>query len=65
MVVADQQTAAKGTHDNEWLSPLGCCMFTMFINLSSDFSFSRLSLIQFAAGLACTQAIRNEADLQV
>ena len=65
VVVAQQQTAGKGTHGNEWLSPKGCCMFTLFCNLCPEFSLSRLSLLQFAAGLACVKAIKTNPNLKV
>ena len=56
----------KGNNKNEWLSPKGCCMFTLYINVTSnEFSTSRLSLIQFAAALACVKAVRNSSGCEV
>ncbi len=65
IVIAEKQTAGKGTRENEWLSPKGCCMFTLFLNISPDFSLSRLSLLQFAAALACVKAVKNSPGLEV
>jgi len=65
VVIAEQQTAGKGTRENEWLSPKGCCMFTLFMNLSPDFSISRLSLLQFAAALASVRAVKSSPGLEV
>lgn len=65
VVIAEQQTAGQGTHGNQWLSPKGCCMFTLFCNLKPQFSLSRLSLLQFAAGLACVKSVRTYTDLKV
>ena len=65
VVIAQQQTAGKGTHENEWLSPIGCCMFTLFLKIGSDFSLSRMSLLQFAAGLASVKAVKSSPGLQV
>ncbi len=65
IVIAEQQTAGKGTHQNEWLSPKGCCMFTLFLNINPEFSLSRLSLLQFASALACVKAVTNSPGLEV
>ena len=56
----------SGNHKNEWLSQKGCCMFTLYLNLTTDtFASSRLCLLQFAAALSCVQAILKSQDCQV
>lgn len=60
VVLARQQTQGVGNNKNEWLSPIGCCMFTLYLNLNvNNFSTSRICLLQFAAGLSCVKAIKS------
>ncbi|RNA11303.1 biotin-- ligase [Brachionus plicatilis] len=60
VVVARQQIQGQGNNKNEWLSPIGCCMFTLYLNLNSNnFSTSRICLLQFAAGLSCVKAVKS------
>ena len=66
VVVAHQQTNGQGNNKNEWLSPIGCCMFTLFWNLdSSKFSPARLCLLQFVAALASVKAIKSKQGHEV
>lgn len=61
IVVAKQQIQGQGNNKNEWLSPIGCCMFTVYKNMNANkFPSSRLCLLQFAAALACVRAIKTE-----
>lgn len=66
VVVARQQTRAQGNNKNEWLSPLGCCVFTLYLNLNTnDFSPTRLCLLQFAAALSCVQSVLRTPGYEV
>ncbi|CAF0989299.1 unnamed protein product [Brachionus calyciflorus] len=60
VVLSRQQTQGQGNNKNEWLSPIGCCMFTLYLNLNSiNFSTSRMCLLQFAAALSCVKTIKS------
>ena len=62
IVVAERQTQGQGTGKNEWLSPKGCCMFSLFFACdSSTFPIERLCLLQFAAALACVKTIQSSS----
>ena len=66
LVIARQQVKGQGANKNEWLSPIGCCMFTLYLNLNSNnFNPARLCLLQFAAALSCVKAIRKTPGLEV
>ena len=66
VVVARQQTQGQGNNKNEWLSPIGCCMFTIYWSLDSNqFSSARLCLLQFVAALSCVKAIKTKKGLEV
>lgn len=63
IVVAKQQIQGQGNNKNEWLSPTGCCMFTIFMNTNTNkFPASRFCLLQFAAALSCVKAIKSEPN---
>jgi biotin--protein ligase len=65
-VLSRLQTRGQGNNKNEWLSPFGCCMFTLYLNLNTDnFPASRLCLLQFAAALSCSQAILKTPGCEV
>lgn len=65
VVLARQQTQGMGNNKNEWLSPVGCCMFTLYLNLNSNiFSTSRICLLQFVAALSCVKAVRFISGLE-
>lgn len=65
MVLARQQTQGIGHNKNEWLSPIGCCMFTLYLNLNSNnFSTSRISLLQLSAALSCVKAVKSITGLE-
>jgi biotin--protein ligase len=58
VAIAKQQIQGVGNNKNEWLSPIGCAMFTVFINLNTNnFPSSRLCLLQYAAAIACVEAV--------
>ena len=61
VAIAKQQIQGVGNNKNEWLSPIGCAMFTVFINLNTkNFQSSRLCLLQYAAAIACVESIIQE-----
>ncbi len=66
VVIAKNQTYGQGTGKNEWISPVGCAMYTLYLNLNADtFSPSRLCLLQYATALACVQAVVETPGYEV
>ncbi|XP_047490025.1 uncharacterized protein LOC125039795 isoform X2 [Penaeus chinensis] len=59
-VVPTQQTQGKGRSGNDWLSPLGCAMFTtqLHIPLSSNLG-QHLPFLQHLIAIAIVQAVRE------
>jgi len=66
-VVPDTQTHGRGRGGNRWLSPAGCAMFSLQLNLSASSNLGRRpSLVQHILGLAVVQALRHfEGELDV
>jgi len=66
-VVPDTQTHGRGRGGNRWLSPAGCAMFSLQLNLSAISNLGRRpSLVQHILGLAVVQALRRfEGELDV
>ncbi|XP_077402870.1 biotin--protein ligase isoform X2 [Vanacampus margaritifer] len=71
IVIAAQQSQGRGRGRNAWLSPLGCAMFTLCvqIKLSSRLG-QRISFLQHLAALAVVEAVRTlpgyeEIDLRL
>jgi len=61
-----ERIQGQGNNKNEWLSPTGCCMFTIFMNTNTNkFPASRFCLLQFAAALSCVKAIKSEPNHEV
>ncbi|XP_061608132.1 biotin--protein ligase isoform X2 [Phyllopteryx taeniolatus] len=60
IVVAAQQSHGRGRGRNAWLSPLGCAMFTLCvqIKLSSRLG-QKISFLQHLAALAVIEAVRT------
>ena len=67
LVVAQRQRLGQGNNRNEWLSPVGCCMFTLYMNnLTIDtFPPARLCLLQCAAALSCVKAVLDTPGHEV
>jgi len=63
VVIARQQSEGQGRGTNQWTSPLGCALFTIYfdVNLQSLLG-QRLSLLQLVASVAVVQAIEKTAD---
>ncbi|XP_051903182.1 biotin--protein ligase isoform X2 [Hippocampus zosterae] len=71
IVIAARQSQGRGRGRNAWLSPLGCAMFTLCvqIKLSSRLG-QRISFLQHLAALAVIEAVRTlpgyqDIDLRV
>nr|XP_061817824.1 biotin--protein ligase-like isoform X1 [Nerophis lumbriciformis] len=71
IVIAGQQSKGKGRRKNAWLSPLGCAMFTLCVQvkLSSRLG-QRISFLQHLVALAVVEAVRTlpgyqDIDLKV
>ncbi|XP_057677605.1 biotin--protein ligase isoform X1 [Corythoichthys intestinalis] len=60
IVIAAQQSQGRGRGRNAWLSPLGCAMFTLCvqIKLSSRLG-QKISFLQHLAALAVVEAVRT------
>ncbi|XP_015037806.2 biotin--protein ligase isoform X3 [Drosophila pseudoobscura] len=55
-----QQTAGMGRSNNQWLSPLGCAMFSLQLHIAMDSPLgSRLPLIQHLIGAAIVNTLRG------
>ncbi|KAH8291814.1 hypothetical protein KR054_000989 [Drosophila jambulina] len=55
-----QQTAGVGRSNNQWLSPLGCAMFSLQLHLAMDSPLgSRLPLLQHIIGAAIVNSLRG------
>lgn len=58
VAIAQRQIDGQGSSKNEWLSPLGCSMFTIYLNLHAEsFPSGRLCLLQYLTTIACVEAI--------
>ncbi|KAL7847549.1 hypothetical protein AOLI_G00222670, partial [Acnodon oligacanthus] len=71
IAVAARQTKGKGRGGNAWLSPLGCAMFTLHlqVDISSRLG-QRIPFLQHLAALAMVEAVRTlpgyeDIDLRV
>ncbi|EDV92861.1 biotin--protein ligase isoform X2 [Drosophila grimshawi] len=59
-VLPVQQTAGVGRSNNQWLSPVGCAMFSTQLHIPMDTPLgSRLSLIQHIIGAAIVNTLRG------
>ncbi|XP_034662884.1 biotin--protein ligase isoform X4 [Drosophila subobscura] len=55
-----EQTAGVGRSNNQWLSPLGCAMFSLQLHIAMDSPLgSRLPLIQHLIGAAIVNTLRS------
>lgn len=60
VVLVRQQTEGVGRSNNQWLSPLGCAMFSLQLHLSLDSSLGgRLPLLQHIIGLALVNTLKG------
>ncbi|XP_030556458.1 biotin--protein ligase isoform X2 [Drosophila novamexicana] len=59
-VLPRQQTAGTGRSGNQWLSPMGCAMFSTQLHIAMDTPLgTRLSLIQHMIGAAIVNTLRG------
>ncbi|KAG5843875.1 hypothetical protein ANANG_G00155530 [Anguilla anguilla] len=60
IAVAARQTRGKGRGGNAWLSPLGCAMFTLHVQVPvSSRLGQRIPFLQHLAALAVVEAVRT------
>ncbi|KAG9263645.1 biotin-protein ligase isoform X1 [Astyanax mexicanus] len=60
IAVAARQTKGKGRGGNAWLSPLGCAMFTLHLQVEvSSRLGQRIPFLQHLAALAVVEAVRT------
>ncbi|XP_017963393.1 biotin--protein ligase isoform X4 [Drosophila navojoa] len=60
VVLPVQQTAGVGRSNNQWLSPLGCAMFSTQLHIDMDSPLAtRLPLIQHLIGAALVNTLRG------
>uniref|UniRef100_A0A1A9X1X6 BPL/LPL catalytic domain-containing protein n=1 Tax=Glossina brevipalpis TaxID=37001 RepID=A0A1A9X1X6_9MUSC len=60
VIIARQQTAGMGRDKNQWLSPIGCVMFSLQIRLPLDTLLGkRLPLVQHIVAAAMVNALRG------
>ncbi|XP_066507604.1 biotin--protein ligase isoform X2 [Hoplias malabaricus] len=71
IAVAARQTKGKGRGGNAWLSPLGCAMFTLHLQVEINSSLGqRIPFLQHLAALAVVESVRSlpgyeDIDLRV
>ncbi|XP_037815457.1 biotin--protein ligase isoform X2 [Lucilia sericata] len=59
-VIPRQQTDGMGRSNNQWLSPLGCAMFSIQLHIKLDTPLGqRLPLIQHILGVAMINSLKN------
>ncbi|XP_065355202.1 biotin--protein ligase isoform X2 [Calliphora vicina] len=59
-VIPRQQTDGMGRSNNQWLSPLGCAMFSIQLHITLDTPLGqRLPLIQHIVGAAMVNSLKN------
>ena len=60
VVIADQQTSGKGRSANKWLSPKGCAMFSLQLELSLKCGIGKhMPLLQHLVSLAVVDSINS------
>ncbi|KAK2870601.1 hypothetical protein Q8A67_023128 [Cirrhinus molitorella] len=60
IAIAARQTQGKGRGGNAWLSPLGCAMFTLHLQLPVDSRLGqRIPFLQHLAALAVVESVRT------
>ena len=60
VVIADQQTSGKGRSANKWLSPKGCAMFSLQLELSLKSGIGKhMPLLQHLVSLAVVDSINT------
>ncbi|XP_037948879.1 biotin--protein ligase isoform X2 [Teleopsis dalmanni] len=68
-ILPRQQTEGVGRSNNQWLSPIGCAMFSLQLHISLNSNLgSRLPLIQHIIGVAIVNALKTQnlyKDLEI
>uniref|UniRef100_A0A672MYN9 Holocarboxylase synthetase n=1 Tax=Sinocyclocheilus grahami TaxID=75366 RepID=A0A672MYN9_SINGR len=66
IAIAARQTQGKGRGGNAWLSPLGCAMFTLHLQLPVDSRLGqRIPFLQHLAALAVVESVRTLPGYEV
>ncbi|XP_011695670.1 PREDICTED: biotin--protein ligase isoform X3 [Wasmannia auropunctata] len=59
-VIPRQQTSGRGRYNNNWLSPIGCAMFTLQVHIPVKSNLGPyISLLQHIAAVALVSAVRS------
>ena len=65
-VLAREQTAGRGTHGREWVSPAGAGIYLTVIHQATDPSgFPSMPFYPLAAGVACVEALQTVLGIEV
>ncbi|CAF1409658.1 unnamed protein product [Adineta steineri] len=63
IVIAKEQSEGQGRGSNQWTSPLGCALFTIYFDIHlQSLLGQRLSLLQLLASVAVLQAIERKPE---
>lgn len=66
VAITNCQTAGIGRNNNKWLSPLGCAMFTVNLQLSMHSGiFGHLSLLQHIVSLSVVLALPSQLNIKI
>ncbi|XP_078491605.1 biotin--protein ligase [Ciona intestinalis] len=65
VAITKQQTMGKGRSGNQWISPLGCAMFTIVVNIPMNSNLGQcLPFLQLITTTAAVKGIRSINKLQ-
>ena len=65
VLTARQQTSGRGRHGNQWLSPIGCMMFSMSFNINLNSKLGQnLPFVQHIAVIAFVKSIRDRSGYE-
>ncbi|XP_073839153.1 holocarboxylase synthetase-like protein isoform X2 [Musca autumnalis] len=65
-VIPRQQTSGVGRSNNQWLSPLGCAMFSIQLHISLNSALGkRLPLVQHIVGAAMANVLKSHEQYKV
>lgn len=60
VAICNYQTCGIGRNNNKWLSPIGCAMFTINLNITLGGTLPRISLVQHIASLSVVMAMPSD-----
>ncbi|TRY60840.1 hypothetical protein DNTS_026780 [Danionella cerebrum] len=65
IAIAGQQTEGKGRGGNAWLSPVGCAMFTLYLQLPLNSALGeRICFLQHLMALSVVESVRTLSGYQ-